>query len=165
MIKKIVFILSFFMSTAVFASVKVVDGDSLELNGKKIRLLGIDAPEYFQECYDHFQNPYFCGQKAKDFLKQKIDQLHKKGLKIKCSKKGTDRYKRNLSICHAENEDINEYMVKNGWAVAYKHDLYKKAESKAKKKKRGIWQGDFMRPELYRILERYKENQKNITKS
>ena len=46
-------------------------------------------------------------------------------------------------------------MVKAGWAVTYRHEMFKSAEEKAKKAKSGIWQGRFMRPELYRVLKRY----------
>lgn len=74
--------------------------------------------------------------------------------KVECRKKQQDIYKRDLSICYAGGRDINRLMLENGWAVVYRSDNpdYLAAEENARRNKRGIWQGKFMKPELYRIL-------------
>lgn len=138
-----------------FDNYNVVDGDSLELKNLRIRLIDIDAPELFQECYDENNNMYKCGETAKKKLKSYVT----KG--ITCRKVAVDIYKRSLMECFDEaNKSINQKMVLNGWAVAY-GDKFKKDEKIAKINKRGIWKGRFMRPELYRALDK---NQKNTNK-
>jgi len=133
------------------AKIKAVDGDSLEINGRRIRLLGIDAPEYRQVCYNGKGEKYRCGIKALDYLKKQL-----KGGKVKCRKVKKDVYRRDLSICYVNGEDINRRMLAAGWAVAYrtKKEKYLEAEKSARRKRRGVWQGKFMKPELYRILSR-----------
>ena len=132
--------------------VKVIDGDSFFLNGKEIRLEGIDAPEYQQTCFDKNDKIYDCGVLASEALKKMI-----KG-KIKCKYLKFDRYKRRVAVCYADNVCLNEEMVKNGWAVAYTNysDDYVEVEQMAKMNKKGIWQGRFMRPDLFRALNREK---------
>ena len=118
---------------------KIIDGDSLVLNGTEIRLENKQA--------------YRCGIKAYEFLQDFV-----KGKKVTCQKISIDRYKRQVSFCYANGVDINQAMVQNGWAVAYDHydDKYVKDESLARKNKAGIWQGKFMRPEIWRALHRRK---------
>ncbi len=135
--------------------VKVIDGDSLEINGKNIRLIGIDAPEYLQPCYDTNNQKYQCGQKSLQYLQKLVDDAVKRGDKIKCHKESVDRYKRDLSICYAGKLNLNKEMVRAGWATIYRHDMFQAEEKEAKKTKRGIWQGRFMHPEIYRVLKRY----------
>lgn len=128
---------------------KVTDGDSLVINNRRIRLQGIDAPEYHQTCGDAKGFDYPCGQKALEFMQHLVS--HKK---VSCNKIATDIYKRDLSECFANGENINLKMLANGWAVVYRTDNpeYIKAQNQAKKAKKGLWQGKFMTPELYRIL-------------
>lgn len=129
--------------------VKVVDGDSLEIGGRRIRLLGIDSPEYRQTCYDKWHKRYSCGMKAKQYMEQLVSAGD-----VACREAGTDRYKRSLCVCYSGKTDLNEEMVRAGWAVVYRDEGadYREAEKDAKKHRRGIWQGKFMRPELYRFL-------------
>ena len=130
------------------AKMKITDGDSIELNGTRIRLSGIDAPEYKQLCFDQAGEEYACGLRGKDELIRLIA-----GRKVRCVREKKDIYKRDLSTCYAGEVNLNQKMLENGWAVAYKTDKeeYLAAEQNAKKNKRGIWQGKFMKPELYRI--------------
>ena len=132
----------------------VVDGDSLEYGAERIRLYGIDAPEYLQECRSLTGEKYPCGQKSKEFLQTLIND------NISCKKYGKDRYGRSLKECFAsDGTSINREMVINGWAVSF-NDKFQKEEELAQKRQKGIWQGKFMRPELYRALNR--NRQKNF---
>lgn len=129
--------------------IKVVDGDSLEIDRRRIRLLGIDSPEYRQYCYDKHHRRYSCGIKAKQYMEKLVSAGN-----VECREKGTDRYKRSLCVCYSGEKDLNEEMVRSGWAVVYRDEGagYADAQKDAKKHRRGIWQGKFMRPELYRFL-------------
>lgn len=130
------------------AQIKVVDGDSIFIGKKEIRLSGIDAPEYFQTCKDAENKTYDCGKKAREALVKLV------GADLHCKKVVRDKYKRDVSECVSQGININKKMVEIGWAVAYNrytHE-YDKAEIEAKRNQRGIWQGRFMKPELYRIL-------------
>lgn len=128
----------------------VVDGDSIFIGEREIRLSGIDAPEYHQLCYDADGKTYLCGQKSREALIALINDT------LDCREVARDRYHRSVSICTVDGADINRQMVELGWAVAY--DRYTKdyvaAEKQARKARRGIWRGRFMKPELYRTLNR-----------
>lgn len=134
------------------ARVKVIDGDSLMVDGVEVRLSGIDAPEYHQECYDKDNKPYPCGKMAYEFL------LKITGQDTVCKQIVKDKYHRSVAVCRSQGKNLNQEMVANGWAVAYTSytDAFLDTEAKAKKAGRGIWQGRFMRPELYRALMRKK---------
>ena len=131
------------------AQVLVVDGDSLEKGHERIRLNGIDAPEYNQPCWDEKGVEYDCGAESTKFLKNLV-----KGKKIRCEYLKKDQYKRDLSECFAGDVNINKEMVAQGWAVSYDidGDGYPDEEKTAKEQKRGVWRGKFMRPELWRRL-------------
>lgn len=160
--KKILWVLALclFAEPVLGENVKVVDGDSLVVDGQMTRLIGIDAPEYFQKCQYTDGTEYECGKKALEYMRQMINEGQKNGDKLKCKKKDTDKYHRDLSICRIGKLNLNKKMVENGWAVAYRHKWYQSAQDKAEAEKRGIWQGKFMRPELYRILQKYQKTEK-----
>ena len=129
-------------------SFKVVDGDSLEAGSERIRINNIDAPEYMQYCYDADGQKYMCGQKAAEYMRSKINSS------VRCKRFGQDRYGRTLAECYqVDGVNIGKQMVLDGWAVAY-GEAYEQEEALAKKNKRGIWNGKFMRPELFRALEK-----------
>ncbi len=126
-----------------------IDGDGILLNNNiKIRLWGIDAPEYQQPCY-HNKQALQCGYMAKAFLNELI-----KGEKISCIKKDEDRYGRIVAICYKANHtEINKQMVAQGWALDYTYysaARYRLAEYKAKRDDKGLWQYDFELPFLWR---------------
>lgn len=149
-----VLILAFFIffSASGRAEVRVIDGDSLMVDGVEVRLEGIDAPEYHQECYGKDNKPYPCGKMAYEFL------LKIAGQDTTCEEIEKDRYHRSVAICYSQGKNLNQEMAANGWAVAYTFytNAFLDTEAKAKKAGRGIWQGRFMRPELYRALMRKK---------
>ncbi len=133
----------------VSGSVKVVDGDSLILDETEVRLLGIDAPEGRQTCTARNGNRYRCGREAAKALRRLVS-----GRRVACSVVETDRYGRAVSRCKAGDVDLNLEMVRRGWAVVYlSHSReFAAAESRARKARRGLWQGLFDRPHNWRRL-------------
>ena len=132
----------------------VSDADSLRAGQLRLRLHGIDAPELRQNCLDSVGQPYKCGQSATDFLRSMIEI----GTEIQCRHLDTDRYKRWVVKCFHNGEDIAEAVVRAGWALAYLRYAqdYIEAEKQAERARRGIWQGSFTRPEIWRREQRKK---------
>ena len=125
---------------------RIVDGDTIEVNYIKIRLHGIDAPEIKQSC--SINNVlWLCGIESEKALKKLISNQD-----VNCDIIDKDRYNRSIGICFVNNQNINDYMVRNGWAIAYRYysDDYIDQEEEAKQKKLGIWQGKFEEPYLFR---------------
>ncbi len=132
-----------------FEGIRYIDGDSFVLRGKEIRLSGIDAPEYQQNCRDEHGKLYPCGQISAEVLREMLSS------KTICESLGYDVYRRMLGLCLTENgESINKKMVRLGWAIAYRRfsPKYIADEDFAKAQKHGIWKGSFQRPEEYRRL-------------
>lgn len=124
----------------------VIDGDTIEIRGQRIRLFGIDAPEGRQRC-ERDGKPYRCGQEAALALADKIDRKT-----VRCEQKDLDRYGRIVAVCRLGGEDLNGWLVRNGYAVAYRrYSLdYVAAEDKARSERRGLWAGEFTLPWLWR---------------
>jgi endonuclease YncB( thermonuclease family) len=122
---------------------RVVDGDTLTIGTAKVRLEGIDAPETDQVCLNAAETHWTCGIDARDKLAAYIA-----GQAINCTSNGTDVYKRTLAICSLKNEDLNAWMVQQGWALAYVRysSRYLKVEQEARANQRGLWQGAFIAP-------------------
>ncbi|MGE0761041.1 MAG: thermonuclease family protein [Pirellulaceae bacterium] len=127
--------------------VSVIDGDTLEMHGTRIRLFGIDAPESRQECLRLDKTKWRCGQEAALALSNRVGR----GV-VQCESKSRDRYGRTIATCFDNGGDLNRWMVLNGWAVAYRKYSTKYAldEDKARKEARGIWAGQFEMPWDYR---------------
>ena len=126
--------------------VKVIDGDTIHLNGQKIRFSGIDTPELKQTCsIDEKIN--FCGIEAKKLLIKKIGNNE-----VKCIPEGKDQYKRILAECFVNNESLSSFLVKQGYAFAYRKYSKKfiKDEEYAKINKLGMWSMKFEYPWDYR---------------
>jgi endonuclease YncB( thermonuclease family) len=134
--------------------VKVIDGDSLRRNNTEIRLAGIDAPEYRQACKDETGTDWPCGREAMRALRQMID-----GGDVACEIHDTDRYERLVAVCTAGDVELNERMVRKGWAVSF--GGYASVETEARNAKRGIWRGTFERPQDWR--KRHEANRANTT--
>ena len=134
---------------------KVIDGDTILINKKKIRLFGIDAPERDQKCqkiwltiyFFSFNKDYFCGEISTNRLKKKINNQF-----MSCKWKNKDRYKRFIAECFKGKTNINAWMVRYGYAVAYRKysKKYVAHEEIAKKDKLGLWSGTFEMPWDYR---------------
>jgi len=120
----------------------VADGDTVTLNGGRIRLKGIDAPELDQLCLLDRQT-YECGREAKRELQRLID-----GRQVICRNDGRDQYDRVLGICFVGATELNKAMVESGWAIAY--GSYETVEVRARLANRGLWGGSFDRPQEWR---------------
>jgi len=127
--------------------VKVVDGDSMEIGNHRIRLMGIDAPEYIQTCKDKHKKIYPCGINSAKYLKALI-----KDKTLTCRVHKKDQYERDLCTCYVGNIDINREMILSGNAITYLETPYRQEQAEAKHHKRGLWQGRFMQPRLFRRL-------------
>lgn len=165
MVKKLVIFISICIVYPIYAEEisgipKIIDGDTVNINHKKIRLEGIDAPEIKQKCKKPylkistvinftFNKEYNCGVLAKKELSKKIDNVE-----ISCISSSKDKYKRYLGTCFKGTENLNKWMVNRGYAVAYKRysKKYLVDENYAKENNLGIWQGPFLRPEKWRKL-------------
>ena len=126
--------------------VKVIDGDTIHLNKEKIRFSGIDTPEIKQVCNRNGED-IECGVEAKKLLADKISNN-----KVKCVKEGVDRYKRILAECFVNNQSLSKYLVREGYAFAYRKysTKYIPDEDYAKKNKKGMWAMTFEYPWDYR---------------
>src|ERR1039458_9182242 len=122
---------------------RIVDGDTLAIGATKVRLEGIDAPETDQVCLNANGVYWTCGIDARDQL-----AAHIAGKGIECTSHGTDAYRRTLATCYLAGEDLNGWLVKQGWALAYvKYSpAYRQVEEDARVNQRGIWQGAFIAP-------------------
>jgi len=123
---------------------RIIDGDTIELAGKKIRLHGIDAPEAKQTCTKE-RKEWLCGQEATWALARIIEEHW-----VTCKPKDTDRYGRIVAVCYmAEGQiDINGLMVEQGWALAYRKYStdYVGQENTARDSQSGIWAGEILEP-------------------
>ena len=127
--------------------VQVTDGDTIRQGKLKIRLHGIDAPEYKQKCKNSKNQLYACGVKSSAFLQSVINKND-----VYCEGRNKDRYGRLIAICYVNNINLNSTMVEDGWAIAYRYysNDYIAEEERAKQNKRGIWQGEFDEPYIWR---------------
>lgn len=128
---------------------QITDGDSIKIENYRVRLLGIDAPEMKQNCFDAQDQPYKCGEKSREFLVNLADKKE-----VNCVYNGKDIYERYLAYCFVGELSINNEILKNGHGVIYN---FKQASSEeinleksAKNKKLGIWQGAFQLPKDFR---------------
>ena len=121
---------------------RVVDGDTIWIGDTKIRLHGIDAPEAKQLCYRDNQ-PWRCGEDATEALRRLIGNNP-----VRCEDHGSDRYGRTIATCYVRGEDIEAWMVLNGWALAYRRysTEYVVQEQAAQAARVGLWRGDFVPP-------------------
>jgi endonuclease YncB( thermonuclease family) len=117
----------------------VIDGDTLEISGERVRLEGIDAPEADQTCGGGWFGQWKCGRAATAQLRWLTG-----GRRVECSSAGRDKYGRVLGWCTADGRDINAEMVRSGhaWAFVKYSARYRAVEADARAAKAGIWKGD-----------------------
>jgi len=123
-------------------NLKITDGDTIKINGEKIRFSGIDTPELKQDCIKE-NIKRSCGLKAKKILTEKIGNN-----KVICLKEGKDQYNRTLAECFVNNESLSSFLVRSGYAFAYRRYSKKfiKDEDYAKSKNLGMWSMEFDYP-------------------
>jgi endonuclease YncB( thermonuclease family) len=147
--------LTLFLASPAFADVtgtaSIIDADTLEIHGTRIRLIGIDAPENGQLCTEPDGSTWRCGQKAALALSDYINRRP-----VECVGDKKDRYKRLLAVCHLDDVDLNAWLVEEGWAVAYRRysTVYVEQEERAEANKKGIWSSDFDMPWEWRKKKR-----------
>ncbi|MBL8578544.1 MAG: thermonuclease family protein [Mesorhizobium sp.] len=131
-------------TSALEGRVVVNDGDSLTLDGGRIRLRGIDAPEFSQVC-KRAGVDYPCGKLSRDALVTLIG-----GRAVSCRGWERDRYDRLLATCTVGDIELNRRQVEAGWAVAY--GAYRSEEEAARRESAGLWAGSFDRPQDWRQM-------------
>jgi endonuclease YncB( thermonuclease family) len=121
----------------------VIDGDTIEIHGRRIRLHGFDAPESAQRCLDKDGAPWPCGQRASLALADKIGRRT-----VTCRPVDIDRWERLVARCFVGGEDLGAFMVAGGHAVAYRKysERYVHHERAARRAGVGMWAGSFVMP-------------------
>jgi endonuclease YncB( thermonuclease family) len=132
----------------VTGAAKIRDGDQLTVGTTRIRLAGIDAPSLDQLCLNPKGERWTCGVAARDELVRHVGDTP-----WTCHVQRTDRRGRSVARCEVDGEDVQKWLVKNGWALSYvrfAHD-YDADEKAAREAKAGIWAGAFIAPWDWRI--------------
>ncbi len=125
---------------------RVIDGDTLDIRGERIRLFGIDTPELGQPWWDKDGNEHDAGVSARDALASLIDG---KRLSVKVLRE--DKYRRSLAIVKVDGRDIARSLVRRGWAFASPGSTrYRRTENAARRRRRGFWRGEVMMPWEFR---------------
>ena len=142
------FMVLMFCNVSFADNLKIVDGDTIVLNGEKIRFSGIDTPELKQTCMKDEQK-VFCGMFVKMLLIKKIGNKTPQ-----CISEGKDVYKRTLAECFINGESLSVFLVRSGYAFAYRKYSKKFIEDErfAKKNKLGLWSMKFKYPWEFRKL-------------
>ena len=126
----------------------IIDGDTLEIHGTRIRLWGVDAPESNQLCRGEDSLQYRCGAKAANELDAFIARRP-----VDCSPVSLDQYRRTVAVCSIDGVDLAEWLVRNGLALdwpKYSKGKYDGAQRDAEHAGHGIWEGTYVEPWLYR---------------
>ena len=130
----------------------IVDGDTLEIHGARIRLWGIDAPESTQLCRADDSQLYRCGAKPANDLDAFIA-----GRPVNCTALDQDQYRRTVASCSVNGIDLGEWLVRNGLALdwpQYSKGRYAAVQREAEQAGRGVWAGSYVEPWLYRACVR-----------
>ena len=120
----------------------VTDGDTIRIGDERIRFSGIDAPEIKQICiYQEIE--FKCGEYSKNLLIEKISNQQ-----VNCIREGKDQYGRTLAECFVGKESLSSYLVREGYAFAYRKysNKFILDEEYAQSKGNGMWSMDFMFP-------------------
>ena len=122
---------------------RIIDGDTLDVGNRRVRLAGLDAPERAQHCTDAAQQDVPCGERSR----QTLDDLVGRG-PVTCVPIEMDRYGRIVATCRYNGADLGEVMVGAGQAVDA--GRYPALEQEARAARRGIWAGMFQPPVEWR---------------
>ncbi|WP_245270428.1 thermonuclease family protein [Mesorhizobium ciceri] len=130
----------------IMGTASVVDGDTVEIHGQRIRFNGIDAPESRQLCKDANGLDYPCGRRSAEAL----DTFLAGSRPAQCTFVAWDRYHRFVGDCRrADGASVGSWMVKHGQALdwpRYSHGAYAEQQAQAKAAKVGLWTGEFEAP-------------------
>lgn len=126
----------------VIGEARIIDGDTIQVSGERVRLQGIDAPESRQSCMLSGVD-WPCGQNATRALTSVTN-----GKVVTCKGNRRDRYGRLIAICYVGADDLNARMVRDGWALAYRRygSDYVSQEGEARSAGSGMWRGQFIEP-------------------
>jgi len=138
------------LETATSSMVRIIDGDTIVVDGEHMRLFGIDAPEKRQAC-TFVGQPKRCGLMATEVLRGFIGSAA-----VSCERRSRDRYGRTVAICSVAGRDLGRDMVYSGWAIASIRysNMYIDVENEARGSRRGLWDGQFEKPEQWRAAQR-----------
>jgi endonuclease YncB( thermonuclease family) len=127
---------------------KIRDGDQVAFGATRIRLAGIDAPSNDQLCLNASGERWACGAAAHEALAGFAGDKA-----WTCHVQRTDRFGRSVAKCEIDGEDVSQWMVKNGWALAFVRftPAYSADEKSAREAKAGIWAGAFIAPWDWRV--------------
>lgn len=141
-------------TAALVGRASVIDGDTIEIHGERIRFNGVDAPESSQLCKDGGGKDYRCGAKSADALAKYLAASSP----TKCEFVERDQYGRFVGNCsRADGQSVQRWLVNNGHAMdwpRYSGGVYAADQKAAKAKKVGIWQGEFEPPWEWRAAQR-----------
>lgn len=133
----------------------VIDGDTIDVHGKRIRFNGIDAPETSQFCLDELDKKYRCGVSSANALADFLAS----SLPVSCTVVDIDRYKRFVGNCYLANgKNVQDFMVSSGHALdwqRYSGGKYKHLQDNAKKDRLGMWKGSFEEPWTWRTNKKF----------
>lgn len=132
----------------IIGQASIIDGDTLEIHGQRIRLWGIDAPESSQLCRNNNSDLYRCGAEAANKL-----SAFTSGKVVSCVPVDRDRYRRVVARCSVNGIDMAEWLVGNGLALdwpRYSHRRYRSIQDSARREEKGIWAGTWTPPWEYR---------------
>lgn len=125
---------------------RVVDGDTLEIRGERVRLFGVDAPELGQPWWDEDGRERDAGEASRDALSGLID-----GKRLAVNVLREDQYRRSIAIVKVDGRDVARSLVSSGWAFASPgSSRYRRTENAARRRRRGFWQGEVIMPWDYR---------------
>lgn len=131
---------------------RIIDGDTLDVEGIRVRMQGIDALESDQQCSRSGGGRYACGRAARDQLAELVG-----GREITCTPDGTQTHGRSVAVCTVSQGgreiDLNAAMVRSGYAFdcpRYSKGRYAEEEAEAKAEKAGAWAGRFTYPWSHR---------------
>lgn len=143
---------------AVIGRASVIDGDTIEIHGERIRLNGIDAPESRQLCRDSKGKEYRCGQAAALALSDYLAASRP----TRCVEVDRDRYRRVVADCsRADGANVAAWLVRKGHALDWPHyskGRYEAEQRAARDAGAGIWQGEFIEPWEWRRGKRFGDN-------
>ena len=135
-----------FFSVVKANQLTVTDGDTIRMGDERIRFSGIDAPEIKQTCI-HKELEFYCGEFSKNLLIEKISDQE-----VNCIRESKDQYGRTLAECFVGKESLSSYLVREGYAFAYRKysDKFIADEEYAQSKGNGMWSMEFLFPWDYR---------------